>query len=40
MNIQESQLQFNGTPATRSETRAIVLHHADAVSCTVEDVHR
>ena len=37
MNIQETNLQFTGTPATRRETTAIVLHHADAVTCSVED---
>lgn len=40
MTINETNLQFNGTPAPRRETTAIVLHHADAVSCSVEDVHR
>ena len=40
MQIQESKLQFNGTAASREKTTAIVLHHADAVSCSIEDVHQ
>jgi len=40
ITIRDAGLQFNGTPATRAKTSAIVLHHADAVSCSVEDVHR
>ncbi|MCI8360015.1 MAG: N-acetylmuramoyl-L-alanine amidase [Clostridiales bacterium] len=40
MNILNANLTFNGTPNTRTETKAIVLHHADAVSCGIEDIHR
>ena len=40
MTINESNLQFTGTPNTRSQTTTIILHHADAVSCSVEDIHR
>ena len=39
MTINETNLQFTGTPATRNQTTAIVLHHADAVTCSVEDIH-
>ncbi|MCI8361539.1 MAG: N-acetylmuramoyl-L-alanine amidase [Clostridiales bacterium] len=40
MNILQANLSFNGTPNTRAETKAIVLHHADAVCCSIEDIHR
>ncbi len=40
MNILQANLSFNGTPNTRTKTKAIVLHHADAASCSVEDIHR
>ena len=40
MNILQATLSFNGTPDARTETRVIVLHHADAVSCSIEDIHR
>lgn len=40
ITIHDAGLQFDGHPATRVRTTAIILHHADAVSCTVEDIHR
>ena len=40
MNILQANLSFDGTPNTRTETQAIVLHHADAVCCSIEDIHR
>jgi len=40
MNIIESNLKWNGNPAKRTSTDCIVIHNADAVICTVEDVHR
>lgn len=40
ITIHDAGLRFDGHPAARTKTTAIILHHADAVSCTVEDVHR
>lgn len=39
MNIKESNLSF-GSMSRRSRTNRIILHHAEASSCTVQDVHR
>lgn len=39
MNIIETNLQF-GSMASRSTTRRIILHHAEATSCTAQDIHR
>lgn len=38
--IIDRNLQFTGPFALRSKTDTLVLHHAAAMSCTVEDVHR
>ena len=40
MTINEVNLNFNGHPANRTETTAIVLHHADAETCSIEDINR
>jgi hypothetical protein len=40
MNIKDANLQFNGGFETRLSTDTIVMHHAAASSCTVEDIHR
>ena len=39
MNIIETNLSF-GALSKRKSTKKIIAHHADAVSCTVEDIHR
>ena len=39
MRIIESGLSFNKTPDRRTSTRRIILHHAAASVCTVQDVH-
>lgn len=39
MNIIESNLSFGGM-ASRNTTRRIILHHAEATSCTAQDIHR
>lgn len=39
MNIIETNLEFK-TMDTRNKTERIVLHHAEATSCTAEDIHR
>lgn len=39
MNIIETNLQFKAM-STRKSTNRIILHHADASSCTAEDIHR
>ena len=39
MKIIESNLSF-GSMSRRSRTTRIILHHAEASSCTVQDVHR
>lgn len=39
MNIIETNLSFGGM-SSRSATRRIILHHAEATSCTAEDIHR
>lgn len=40
MNIIEKTFTTNGTMAIRKTTERIILHHADASSCTVEDIDR
>ena len=39
MNIIETNLSF-GPLSKRRSTKKIIAHHADAVSCSVEDIHR
>ena len=39
MNIIETNLGF-GSMSYRSKTTRIILHHAAAVTCSVQDVHR
>lgn len=39
MKIIESNLSF-GSMSRRSKTNRIILHHAEASTCTVQDVHR
>ena len=40
MQIIETNLQFKGSLTKRDRTDYIVLHHADASRCTIQDVHR
>lgn len=40
MNIIETNFNWNGGFTQRNYTSQIVLHHADAITCTVEDIHR
>lgn len=40
MNIIEKTYKLNGDLKTRSKTTRIILHHAAATNCTVEDVDR
>lgn len=40
MNIIETNFNWNGGFTQRNFTSQIVLHHADAINCTVEDIHR
>ena len=40
MNIIETTFKWNGVMTKRAKTEKIVLHHAAASSCTVEDIHR
>ena len=39
MNIIETNLEFKDM-STRKSTERIILHHADAKSCSAEDIHR
>lgn len=39
MNIIETNLQFNGPLTYANNPQEIVLHHAEASSCTVQDIH-
>lgn len=39
MNIIETNLKF-GSLSYRSKTTRIILHHADATTCSAEDIHR
>lgn len=40
MNIQEVHLAFTNKLTSRSKTTSIVIHHAAASKCTIEDIHR
>lgn len=40
MQVIETNLQFNGPLSYRSRTDYIVLHHAEALNASAEDVHR
>jgi len=40
MTIIEKQYNWNGNLSKRTKTDYIVLHHAAAVSCTADDIHR
>jgi len=40
MNIAEKTYNWNGSLSKRTATDYIVLHHAEAVSCTADDIHR
>lgn len=40
LNIIEKTYKLNGSLATRTKTERIILHHADASSCTAEDIDR
>jgi N-acetyl-anhydromuramyl-L-alanine amidase AmpD len=40
MNIIEKTYKLNGDLRTRSKTTRIILHHAAATNCTVEDIDR
>ena len=40
MQIKEVDYQWKGTLIKRNKTEMIVLHHAAAKSCTVQDVHK
>lgn len=40
MNIIEKTYKLNGNLAIRTKTERIILHHADASSCTAEDIDR
>lgn len=40
MTILDANLVFDGAPNTREKTTAIILHHADAVCCSIQDIHR
>ena len=39
MKVIETNLKFTGTLGKRASTNRIVLHHAAAAACTVENVH-
>ncbi len=40
MKIIESGLKFNSKLDKRAKTSLIVIHHAEATECTIEDIHR
>lgn len=40
MGIKETNLAFRGSMAIRSATNRIILHHAEATSCTPEQIHQ
>ena len=40
MDIKETNLAFRGSVANRSATNRIILHHAEATSCTPEQIHQ
>jgi hypothetical protein len=39
MNIIKSNLKFNGVLQLRKQTNKIILHHAEASVCSVQDIH-
>lgn len=39
MNIIETNLAFRGSMSNRARTNRIILHHAEATSCTAEQIH-
>lgn len=40
MNIIETNFKWNGSLSRRTSTVQTILHHAAAINCSVEDVHR
>lgn len=40
MNIIETNLKFRGSMTNRSKTNRIILHHAEASSCTAQQIHQ
>lgn len=40
VNVIEINFNWNGGFTQRNSTSQIILHHADAITCTVEDIHR
>lgn len=40
MNIINTNLTFRGSMANRSRTNRIIVHHAEASTCSAEDIHR
>lgn len=40
MDIKDTNLTFRGSMANRSATNRIILHHAEATSCTPEQIHQ
>lgn len=40
LKITQPNLKFTRQPTKRTKTNLIVVHHAAATSCTVEDIHR
>lgn len=40
MDIKETNLVFRGSMANRAATNRIILHHAEATSCTPEQIHQ
>lgn len=40
MNIIATNLAFRGSMANRSHTNRIVVHHAEASTCSADDIHR
>lgn len=40
MNIIETNLKWNGSLAYNNKPRFIILHHAEASSCSIEDIHQ
>lgn len=40
MDIIDTNLAFRGSMANRSRTNRIIIHHAEASTCSAEDIHR
>lgn len=40
MDIKDTNLAFRGSMANRAATNRIILHHAEATSCTPEQIHQ